>query len=78
MESCELGGDDCFPISCGVYGLCLHVQVLRFSCTGCTQYTCGFCPPTLLDLAMSRYGFLLLSALRVRLCGGEEQLLQFL
>lgn len=42
----------CFPVSYETFGLCLPVQVLKFSYRGCAEYTCDFYPPTLLFLLM--------------------------
>lgn len=78
LESCELGRGICFPIFYGAYGLCLPVQVLKFSYTGCTEYACDFYPPKLLVLVMSPHMFLFSSFLHMSPCCGEEQLLWFL
>lgn len=68
----------CFPVFYGAYGLCLPVQVLKLSSTGCTEYTCDFCPPKLLVWVVAPYRFLLSSSLCIRLRSSEQQLLQFL
>lgn len=56
------------PICCGVFGLCLPRQVLKFSCT---EYTWDFYP---LNCSWACSFLIFSSSLCMRLWGGEEQL----
>lgn len=56
------------PICCGVFGLCLPRQVLKFNCT---EYTWDFYP---LNCSWACSFLIFSSSLCMRLWGGEEQL----